>query len=89
MDESDQDVYFVGYVPRYLAQDISPVLEMSHNARITVLRVNPPPAPVQFRVLCCFVIQPPAGVQLFEGEEFSPIRSYGSLESQLPPKRPN
>jgi hypothetical protein len=72
--KSEQDIYFVGFFPRYLARDVSPVLEFAKWAPVQVLRVNRPPAPVQYRVLCCFQIHPPAGTRLFAGEEFMPMR---------------
>jgi hypothetical protein len=94
-DDHEQDVFFVGYLPRYLAQDVSPILEES-TAQAYVLRMNPPPAPIQFRVLCCFRIRPPSDFSLFDGEEFTPIadsppralrrRSLGPASSSGPGK---
>jgi hypothetical protein len=68
-----QDIHFLGYFPRYLASEIAPVLEQAEFAPVQVLRVNPPPAPVQYRVLCCFKIRPSAAIRLFEGGEFMPL----------------
>lgn len=69
----EQDIHFLGFFPRYLAREIAPVLEQTEFAPVQVLRVNPPPAPIQYRVLCCFQIHPPADVRLFEGREFMPL----------------
>lgn len=75
----EQDVYFLGYIPRYLAADISPILERLGYAPVRVLRVNQPPAPIQYRVMCCYDFHAPEGVRLFESEEFSPINSSHRL----------
>lgn len=75
----ERDVYFVGYFPRYLAADVSGVIEHTRFAPVRVLRVNPPPAPLQYRVMCCFELHPPDGARLFAGEEFMPMAA---------PKRP-
>jgi hypothetical protein len=69
----EQDIYFVGYFPRYFAREFSPVLEDSKYAPVQVLRVNRPPAPIQFRVMCCFQVKPPADAKLFGGDEFIPL----------------
>lgn len=71
--EGEQDIYFLGYFPRYLAREIAPFLEQTELSPVLVLRVNPPPAPIQYRVLCCLQIHPPATVRLFEGGEFMPL----------------
>ena len=71
--DNDQDIYYLGYFPRYLAREIAPVLEQTTYAPVQVLQVNSPPAPIQYRVLCCFQMQPPTGVRLFEGGEFMPL----------------
>lgn len=76
----DQDFFFMGFVPRYLAQDVAPILERS-TASASVSRINLPPAPIQFRILCCFRIRPPAGHSLFQGEELLPINRDPSLSS--------
>lgn len=67
-----QDFFFMGFLPRYLAQDLAPLIEHSP-ANVEVIRVNPPPAPIQFRVLCCSRFRPPKGHGLFEGREFTPV----------------
>lgn len=77
-DRSDQDFFFMGFVPRYLAQEVSPMLEDSV-ARVQVIRVNLPPAPVQFRILCRFQIRPPTGQSLLDGEEFLPLNEDPAL----------
>jgi hypothetical protein len=82
--DREQDIYYLGYFPRYLAREIAPVLEQTEYAPVHVLQVNPPPAPIQYRVLCCFQIHPPAAVRLFEGDEFMPLtqtnRPWGRVQ---------
>lgn len=70
-DEAPHDFYFVGFVPRYLAKELSSALEGDADAGVQVIRVNPPPAPVQFRLLCCLVFRSEA--QLFQGDDYQPI----------------
>ncbi len=85
--EYDQDVYFLGYLPRYLASDLAPWIETGDRLSVQVLRVNRPPAPVQFRLLCCMRFRPPSEVPLFQGEEFLPIAQSGTLRP-IPKLRP-
>lgn len=42
----------VGFIPRFLCDDVWALFKDGENMRITVAKVNPPPAPVQQRVLC-------------------------------------
>ena len=51
---------------RYLAQDVAPILERS-SASVRVHKVNRPPAPIQFRVLCCFQIRPASPSRIVQG----------------------
>lgn len=86
----EQDVYFMGYFPRYLAADLSAVVEETPFAAARVLRVNRPPAPIQYRVMCCFEIHPPPGSRLFVGAEFAPMsepRRSGSAPKRLVRKK--
>lgn len=70
-DELPNDFYFAGFMPRYLASEIRSALEADAAAQVRVIRVNPPPAPVQFRLLCCLFFQ--GNFQLFQGEEYQLI----------------
>jgi hypothetical protein len=48
-----EDLHFVGYCPRYLTQDFFElVCHFPQQVHVTVERVNPPPTPLQFRLLC-------------------------------------
>ena len=73
------DMAILGYCPQYLLEDLDWLLSQPSDARnavsVTVERVNPAPAPVQFRVLCCMVMQWPDGFQPFSSAEYQPINS--------------
>ncbi len=76
------DVYLVGYCPRYLKRDFAKASAVEVDAlRVSVVRVNPPPAPVQLRVLCEAVMTWPDGFQPFSGPEFEPIASHESVST--------
>jgi hypothetical protein len=80
------DLHMIGYCPSYLRHDILALLR-GGCLKITVERVNPPPAPLQFRVLCKAVIEPPEGFELFAGPEYQPIVGDAfSSRISLPPR---
>jgi hypothetical protein len=69
------DVHLVGFCPRYLSQD---VFEHGLTLRgsdpvVVVQRVNPPPAPIQFRVLCRLTISAENGYQPFSSWLYQPM----------------
>lgn len=48
-----QDRHLVGYCPRYLTQDFFELIcDYPQQVNVLVERVNPPPTPLQFRLLC-------------------------------------
>ncbi|MBE7385833.1 MAG: DNA-binding protein [Leptolyngbya sp. SIO1E4] len=48
-----EDHHQAGYCPRYLIQDFFElVCKFPERVKVTVERVNPPPTPLQFRLLC-------------------------------------
>ncbi|MGL5060376.1 MAG: HIRAN domain-containing protein, partial [Microcoleus sp.] len=47
-----QDHYLVGYCPRYLLAEFFELLRQNANIEVRVERVNKPPTPLQFRLLC-------------------------------------
>jgi hypothetical protein len=52
---TEEEIFVPGYLPRYLAPlALTRLQEAADSIRITVERVNPPPAPVQLRLLCRF-----------------------------------
>lgn len=44
--------HLVGYLPRYYCADLHDLMASGERVDVTVLRVNPPPAPPQQRLLC-------------------------------------
>jgi len=67
-----EDSYIVGYCPRYLLPD---AFEITGRAllQLAVERVNPPPAPLQLRLLCSLTAQWPAGFRPFSTPSYQPI----------------
>ena len=73
------DGYNVGYCPRYLLEDVFKLLRQTSGAEqtvnVTVERVNLPPIPIQFRLLCKLKAPWPEGFQPFSGSIYQPIES--------------
>jgi len=69
----ERDMHLVGYVPRYLRLDALKLMQLGSSPAISVERVNAPPAPAQYRVLCKAVSQWPAGFEPFDGPEYEPL----------------
>ena len=70
----ERDVHVVGYCPRYLRSDFGRLID-SHEGeiRVTVERVNPPPAPIQFRLLCRLEGRWPTDFEPFSSPDYVPI----------------
>jgi hypothetical protein len=80
------DVHIVGYCPRYLRSDILTLMAPGigeNSPRVTVVRVNPPPAPIQYRVLCRVEMRWGAGFEPFSGPEFQPIVGLSFAQQDL------
>ena len=75
--ESKGQWHTTGYCPRFLTEEIMLVLldkrgDVSVEAvEVRVERINPPPAPMQFRMLCSLTVQPPLRQRPFQGEEYN------------------
>jgi hypothetical protein len=69
----ERDMYLIGYCPRYLRADLIRLLDSGRSPTITVERVNYPPAPLQFRVLCKAVMTWSEGFTPFSTPEYEPI----------------
>lgn len=71
------DGYNLGYIPRYLVEDVMTLLkgipDLSQLKVVLVEKVNPPPAPIQYRVLCKLTLPWLDGFQPFAGELFQPL----------------
>lgn len=75
-DKSPGDGYrhIVGYCPAYLLPDIFDVLgNCDEYPKVCVERTNPPPAPLQFKLLCNLTACWPAGFRPFSDKIYQPI----------------
>ncbi|MEB3827644.1 HIRAN domain-containing protein [Phormidium sp. CCY1219] len=75
-----EDFHLVGYCPRYLLDEIFNLLRQTPQAvTVTVERVNPPPAPLQMRLLCHLTV---------DWNEFEPFSSpmYQPLPEAIAPQ---
>jgi hypothetical protein len=68
------DMHLLGYCPRYLAGEIVRALQQGDRSDVcvSVAHVNPPPTPIQFRVLCEVKLSTPNAWHFFSGGEFEP-----------------
>jgi hypothetical protein len=70
------DMYLMGYCPRYLLNDIHKLIRKRHNLpAVTVERVNRPPAPIQFRLLCKMTMAWVADFKPFSDFPYQPIQT--------------
>lgn len=68
------DMHLVGYCPRYLRDDAFQVVATGEEqAEVQVERVNHPPAPLHFRLLCKITAPWPDGFQPFGSGLYQPI----------------
>lgn len=72
-----EDDYNIGYCPRYLLDDFFELRKrlsgIEHTVKVTVERVNLPPTPIQFRLLCKLTASWPEGFHPFAGSIYQPI----------------
>ncbi|MGH9608918.1 MAG: HIRAN domain-containing protein [Bryobacteraceae bacterium] len=69
-----RDMHLVGYCPRFLSNEIGRLMASGNNPPcVTVERVNPPPAPIQFRILCRLRMKWTPGFQPFDSTEYQPL----------------
>lgn len=67
----------LGFVPRYLCEDVHALQSASgEQAQARVRRVNPPPTPAQFRVLCSLDSPWPEGFRPLASPDFEPLQSF-------------
>ncbi len=64
---------FLGYVPDYLAAEIGSEGASPAELQVTVVKVNPDPAPVHHRLLCRFEYPLDVGARLFSGHRYQPL----------------
>lgn len=73
-DQFEGDRFIVGYCPRYLVPDTFELLTNCDTvAAVAVERVNPPPAPLQLRLLCNMTACWPEGFRPCRSDSFQPI----------------
>jgi hypothetical protein len=69
-----EDHFIVGYCPRYLRSEVFELLRRDPNSvDLRVERVNLPPTPLQFRLLCNITAQCKDDFRPFSGEEYQPL----------------
>jgi hypothetical protein len=74
---SPGDLHLLGFCPRYISEEVLPVVEdHPEQVQVEVVQVNPPPAPAQMRVLCSMRL--PIGVApgLFRGPKYLPLTGH-------------
>jgi hypothetical protein len=67
----------LGFVPRYLCDDVHALQQASGSREVAVRvrRINAPPAPAQFRVLCELSAPWPVGFAALAHADFAPLHS--------------
>lgn len=68
-----EDCYIVGYCPRYLLAEIFELLRQNSNLEVRVERVNKPPTPLQFRLLCKMSVDPLDDFRPFSSRQYQPL----------------
>lgn len=68
-----RDNVSIGWVPRYLVQDLVRITAVGCPVDASVARINPPPAPPGQRVMIRFRGCWPEGYQPMSGEQFQPL----------------
>jgi hypothetical protein len=72
-EETEGDMHLLGYLPRYLASEFGRASrEEARSSRFKVVRVNPPPTPIHFRLLCKIAIDESV-MSPFSSEEHDPL----------------
>ena len=66
--------HLMGYLPRYLAREFAELSgKQMANSTVDVIRVNPSPAPVHFRILCRLTMEWTPDRAPFEGDVYQPL----------------
>jgi hypothetical protein len=76
----------IGFLPDYLASDISEIVRRGGAPQMQVLRVNPPPTPRHHRVLCSLVVPDPRALAGFRDETFRPISNEATSIDDIAPE---
>lgn len=78
----DGDLRIVGYLPRYLCEDYVQISADGQFPSISVERVNEPPVPVQFRLLCKAVVKASAEIDICAGVDYQPLTASTAPRSE-------
>lgn len=71
---SPGDLHLLGFCPRYISEEVLPVVEENPGrVQVEVVQVNPPPAPAQMRVLCSMRLPIGVTAELFRGPKYLPL----------------
>lgn len=70
-----EDHYIVGYCPRYLLAEIFELLQQNSNLEVRVERLNKPPTPLQFRLLCKMSVNAINDFRPFSSPQYQPINA--------------
>ncbi len=74
---TDMLAVHIGFVPRYLCQDVHALLSVAGEQTLArVQRINPPPTPAQFRVLCSLDSPWPEGFRPLANPDFETLHSF-------------
>ncbi|MEQ9232553.1 HIRAN domain-containing protein [Coleofasciculus sp. E2-BRE-01] len=68
-----EDHYIVGYCPRYLLAEMFELILHKLNLEVQVERVNQPPKPLQFRLLCKMTVQASKDYRPFSSPHYQPL----------------
>lgn len=79
-----KDSYLVGYLPSYLLGDALRLADLCSYLEVSVEQVNPPPAPIQQRLLCRLRSCWPTGFVPFRDPVLLPIPSEAGDTSHRP-----
>ncbi len=69
----------VGFVPDYLANELASAGAQLRSLSLSVVKVNPPPAPVHHRLLCRLRCGNALGDRLFRGEAYRPLSARATV----------
>lgn len=73
-EKHKQDMHLLGYLPRYIAKEFGQLSkEQLACSKVEVVRVNPSPAPMHFRVLCRLTMEWETEHMPFDSHAYQPI----------------
>jgi len=75
------DHYIVGYCPRYLLAEVFELLRQNSNLEVRVERVNKPPTPLQFRLLCKMSVDATDDFRPFDRRQYQPLIAEMAVKS--------